>query len=301
MAAGAFGARSTGYPCHRAQLLQYRHLFSQALALLDAALEQEPDHLRALTWRAAVSMVMARYDAVRQDCGRLRDLGEKLLAAGCNAYLDATLGKARPAYETLRAALAGEPNARPTLRVWILTVLAEIARRLGDSAAAEAHFRAALAFDDSDQYVLVAYAELLTHQGRWEEVAALLRKWERSDVLVLSLARAERALGRTEARSRAATLRARFADAALRGDTTNAQDEALFRLEFEGDPKGALRLALLNWSIQKEPRDAELVLQAAVASREPAAAQPVLEWMAKTGIEDPRLKELAGALQQVKP
>ena len=124
---------------------------------------------------------------------------------------------------------------------------------------------------------------------------------DRSDVLVLSLARAERALGRPEAQARIAALRARFADAALRKDTSNAQDEAWFKLELDPDPKGALALAVLNWSMQKEPRDAELVLQAVVASGDRSAATAVLEWMATTGIEDPRLKELATALAQVKP
>jgi tetratricopeptide (TPR) repeat protein len=283
----------------RAQLLQYRHRFNEALVLLDVAIKQDPSHRRALAWRAAVSMVMARYESVREDCSRLRELGEKLQAAGCTAYLDATLGKARPSYDMLGAALASEADARPTLRLWTLTVLAEIARRLGDYKASEAHYRAALAMDESDQYVLAAYAELLGHQRRWEDVVSLLRKWERSDVQLLSLARAERALGRPEAKSRAAILRARFADAALRSDTTNIQDEAWFRLEFEADPKGALTLALQNWSVQKEPRDAELVLEAALARRDRAAAAPVLEWMAKTGIEDPRLNELAAQLAQV--
>jgi hypothetical protein len=283
----------------RAQLVQYRHQFTQALALLDAAVQQDPGHRRARAWRAAVNMVLARYDAVREDCGRLREEGEKLLAAGCTAYLDATLGKARQAYDMLRAALASEPEARPTLRFWTLTVLAEIARRGGDNAAAEAHYRAALALDDSDQYVLAALAELLGQQQRWGEIVSLLRKWDRSDVLALSLARAERALGRPEAEARVAALRARFADAALRSDTSNAQDEAWFRLELEPDPKAALALALTNWSMQKEPRDAELVLQASLANRDRAAARPVLDWMAGTGIEDPRLKELAAALSRV--
>ena len=284
----------------RAQLLQYRHQFQPALALFDAALAQDPNHRRALGWRAAVNMVTARYDAVREDCRRLRELGEALQATGCAAYLDATLGKARSSYDALNSALSSEPNVRPTLRLWTLTVLAEIARRLGDYAASERHYRAALALDDSDQYVLAAYTELLTHQRRWDEVVSLLRKWERSDVLLLSLTRAERALGKPEAQARAAVLRARFADAALRSDSTNVQDEAWFRLEFESDPKGALALALQNWSVQKEPRDAELVLEAALASRDPGAAAPVLEWMAKTGIEDPQLKELASRLAQVK-
>jgi Tfp pilus assembly protein PilF len=243
-------------------------------------------------------MVMARYDAVRPDCMRLHELKEVLLATGCMAYLDATLGKARAAYESLAARLKAEPGARPTLKAWTLTVLAEIARRMGDAAKAEAHYREALKLDDSDQYLLAAYAELLTHQRRWHDIVALLRRWERSDVLLLQLARAERAIGSPEAQTHAATLKARFADAALRGDDFNAQDEAWFRLEFQSDAKGALALALKNWAIQKEPRDAEIVLEAALAARDPSSATPVLEWMARTNVEDPRLAELASQLKK---
>ncbi len=284
----------------RAQLAQYRHEFSEALKLFDLAIALDPNNVRALSWRAAVNMVVARYDAVRPDCLRLREVGEELLATGCTAYLDATLGKARSAFDELAAAVKAAPEARPTLKLWTLTVLAEIARRLGVMSTAEAHYRAALRIDDSDQYLLAAYAEFLAHQRRWGDIVVLLRRWERSDVLLLLLARAERALGSPEALPHAASLRARFADAAMRGDNVNAQDEAWFRLEFEGDPKRALSLALQNWSVQKEPRDAEIVLEAALAARDPPSAAPVLEWMARTGLEDPRLAQLAKSLEQVR-
>ena len=284
----------------RAQLAQYRHQFNEALTLFDSAIALDPKNARAFAWRAAVNMVIARYDAVRPDCMRLRELGEALLATGCTAYLDATLGQARSAHDALAAGVQAEPEARPTLKLWTLTVLAEIARRLGDVKGAEAHYRAALRIDDSDQYVLAAYAELLAHQRRWNDIVALLRRWERSDVLLLLLARAERALGSPAAHAHASSLRARFADAALRGDAFNAQDEAWFRLEFEGDPKGALALALQNWSVQKEPRDAEIVLEAALAARDPSSAAPVLEWLARTGVEDPQLARLAESLRQIR-
>lgn len=283
----------------QAQLAQYRHEFVTALKLLNGALALDPRNVRALAWRAAVNMVVAHYDAVRPDCARLQELGEELLATGCAAYLDATLGKARAAYSALAARLYAEPGARPTLKLWTLTVLAEIARRMGDGAAAEAHYREALRLDQSDQYLLAAYAELLTHQRRWHDVVNLLRRWERSDVLLLQLARAERAIGSPEAAAHAAILRARFADAAMRGDGFNAQDEAWFRLEFDREPQKALALALQNWAIQKEPRDAEIVLEAALALRDRSAATPVLEWMARTRLEDPRLEELTTTLRKI--
>ena len=54
----------------------------------------------------------------------------------------------------------------------------------------------------------------------------------------------------------------------------------------------ALGLALANWNIQKEPSDARLVLQAAVAADDPAAAAGVLAFLEKTGLADMRLKPL---------
>jgi len=52
-------------------------------------------------------------------------------------------------------------------------------------------------------------------------------------------------------------------------------------------------LASRNFALQKEPRDARILLEAALASSEPAAARPALDWMAATGIEDPALARLA--------
>ena len=75
----------------RAQLLQYRHHFHDALALLDAALAQDAGHVRALAWRAAVNMVLGRYDAVPSDCSRIRERGEGLLALRLAAHLGSAL------------------------------------------------------------------------------------------------------------------------------------------------------------------------------------------------------------------
>ena len=70
------------------------------------------------------------------------------------------------------------------------------------------------------------------------------------------------------------------------------KEEAHFELEVRGDAVTALGLALANWNIQKEPSDARLVLQAAVAADDPAAAAGVLAFLEKTGLADMRLKPL---------
>ena len=108
---------------------------------------------------------------------------------------------------------------------------------------------------------------------------------------------AERILKLPTAAARTATLAARYSAAQLRGDTVHQQEEARFALAVENNPPKALDLALKNWVVQREPRDARIVLEAALAARQPAAAQPVVSWMAESGIEDRTLLALAQQLK----
>src|SRR6266480_2648592 len=64
-----------------------------------------------------------------------------------------------------------------------------------------------------------------------------------------------------------------------------------------------LRLALAkeNWTLQREPRDARILLEAALAANDPKAAQPALYWLARTGYQDPYLRRLAARLENSRP
>ena len=173
-----------------------------------------------------------------------------------------------------------------------------VQRLLDDARAAQAHYRAALALDQADQYLLAAYAEFLLDERRFAAAAALLRGWERSDTLLLLIARAAKALGSPETPRLAKTLQARYADSALRGGARlHAQDEARFRLEFLGDAEGALAIASQNWAEQREAADARILLEAALAAKAPQAARPVLDWLSASGFEDARLARLAADLK----
>jgi hypothetical protein len=56
-------------------------------------------------------------------------------------------------------------------------------------------------------------------------------------------------------------------------------------------------MALRNWQVQRAPWDARVVLEAALASKEPQAAVPVLEFLQKTQLEDPILEPLERELR----
>lgn len=285
----------------RAQLAQYRHQFARAIALLEQALSGQPEDPEALAWSAAVRMVQADYAGAQRYCERLARVASELLGTGCLAHVAAATGKLRSAYALLLAASARHPGARATLKLWSYTLLADMAQRLDDAGAADSHYRAAIALGETDQYLLAAYAEFLLDERRPAEAEALLRHWERSDVLLLLRARALKALGRPEAAVLAGKLEARYAADAQRGERLHAQDEARFRLEFLADAKGALAIAAQNWTDQREAADARILMEAALAAGEPQVAQPALDWLAASGYEDPRLARLAAQLRSMKP
>ena len=279
----------------RGLLLQYRHDFDPALAEFGAALAKDPEHFGAHAWRAAIFMVRANYPAAAAECAALPADPDDLYVIGCAAYVDATTGHTRAAYARLSDALRAQPDAEPQIRLWVLTRLAEMAWRLGDTQVAEARFREALNLSIEDNFLLAAYGDFLLAQDRPKEVIALLKSWERSDTLLLRLALAEKRLGMREAAAHIQALGERFAAAALRGERLHMGEEARYLLDLKGEPKKALAVGLDNWKEQREPRDALVVLEAAKAAGDMQAAAPVLQWLQETGFENTEMQRLAAA------
>ena len=81
-----------------------------------------------------------------------------------------------------------------------------------------------------------------------------------------------------------------------RGDTVHQREQARFALFLQQDIAAAVQLAQQNWAIQKEVPDMRIVLEAALAARNYAAAQPVLAWIAAHGVEDVALQRLVRQL-----
>jgi hypothetical protein len=168
---------------------------------------------------------------------------------------------------------------------------------MGDRAQAERHYKLALAQGVTDQFLLAAYADFMLDGGRGAEVLVMLKDWTRSDVLLLRLALAAKATGSPALAEHAAAMKARFDAATLRGDKLHQQEEARFLLHVLNKPREALAVARENWqSEQREPRDARILLEAAIANADAAAAAPALQWLERSGHEDALLRQLASRL-----
>jgi predicted Zn-dependent protease len=284
----------------RAIVLQYEHRFDEALADLSAATRAEPDDALAWSWATAIHLVRGNLDGARQSCERLADVAPDLVGVACRAQIAALTGRADAAAASLRDALRAHADADPALRLWVLTRLAETEERRGDAGAAERAYRDALALQRADVYLQAAYADFLLDRGRAAEVLALLKDQTRADVLLLRLAIAAKATHDPKRDAHARELAARFDAARARGDVSHQKEESRFALAVLGDSARALQLALANYRQQKEVADARIVLEAAVAARQRAPAEGVLQWMAASGVQSPALRALAAQLEALR-
>lgn len=281
----------------RAIILQFDHQFDAARADLGAAVKSEPANGEAWAWSAAIDMVQARYPEARAACQQLTRHASPLIGTACMAYVDSITGDATAAAESIRLALRDNPRASAGELLWALTRLAEIEDRRGDFSRAEEAYRRALGLQLDDGYLLAAYADFLLDRGRPAEVLVLLKNSTRSDVLLLRLALAAKALNAPTLAGWERDLASRFDAARLRGDKLHQKEEARFALGVQGDAPKALALARENYALQREPADARVLLEAALAAGQPAAAEPALHWMAASGIESAALSTLARKLK----
>ncbi len=286
----------------RATLRQAQHDFQGALRDLSRLLERTPRNAQAWLIRATVLQVIGQPDEAVRSCLPLTRLASELVAATCLSGASSLRGEAEASYRRLLdVARRDLSSASEAEQVWVLTTLAGIAVRLGHDAAAEEHFRAARTVRADDAFLLGSYADFLLDRGRAREVPDLLRDGASVDGILLRLALADRALGSPHLATRVSALRARFEASRRRGDRTHVQLLARFTLAFADAPREALALALENWAVHREPPDARLVLEAALAAGDSAAARPVVDWIAQTRLEDVRLAPLLRRLAASTP
>lgn len=276
----------------RGILKQFRHGFTGALTDFSAALARDPTYARAHAWRGAVFLVQAETDQAFRECEALKRLDRTALAGACEGLALAYSGRLGEGARALAQAHAA--SLATGQQQWLRTRQAEVAAWQGQTAQAEAFYRQALALGIDDVYLRAAWADFLLDTGRPDAVLQALAGQEAADGLLLRLAEAGTLLKRPEAGRWTQTLQDRFAAARGRGDTTHRAEEARFELRVRGNAAVALRLAQENYAVQREPRDARILLESAVAAGDRNAAKAAIDWLQRSGFEDRRLRELAG-------
>ena len=279
-----------------ATVLQSSHRFDESLRLLDRALAADPRNGQAWLTKATILQVQGKFTDARSACASLIRTAGQVIAASCITGVNSLSGRLEESYRSLSTlSTASAAALTPELRGWVEGQLGEMAVRLADSKAAEAHLLAALRATPGDVYLKAAYADLLLGQRRNREVIELLAENEQQDVLLLRLAIAGTRAQQSRGKRWADEFEARFKAAQRGGDTSHLREYARFLLDVRGDAAKALEIARANWRVQREPADVQIYIRAAQAVKSPAAAAEVDAWIRDTGFEDRTLPKQPGA------
>lgn len=281
----------------RATVLQNRHFFQQSRSVLAALLKRNPRNLQAWLTLATVEMVQADYAAANDACVQVAQIGGDFMGTLCTAQLRSLTGHARQAYALLALIEQPGPIAPPAIKGYVEGLLADTAARLGKDRAADRHFQAALQWTPGDNFVLADYADFLLDRHEPAAVERLLAGYEASDTSLLRIVFAECALHDARASHDTAEMQARFVAMDRRGSYLYQREHAEFVLYVMHDPGRALRLAEQNWTVQRAPKDVRIFLEAALAAREPQAAQPVLAVLARSHLQDPAIARLTAQIE----
>ena len=280
----------------QATILQYRHQFSDSRDLLRKTLALDPRNPQAWLTLATLDMVQGDYQGAAKDCVQVTGNAGLELGLACSANLRSYTGQARQSL-TLLAQVEGAGEKVPlSYQAWVQGLMAESAERLGDWPLAENHYRRALKLLPQDNFLLVAYADFLLDHARPSEVLPLLADHTQSDTAFLRLALAHSAMHSNDTARYIWIMAARFEALTLRGSDFFGREQARFALELQHDPQSALEIARRNWQAQREPWDSRLLLEAALAAKQPEAASEVLRFLQKSRLEDPVIEPLTREL-----
>jgi tetratricopeptide (TPR) repeat protein len=270
-----------------ATVQQSRHEFAPALATLELALAVRPDDPQASLTKATILRVLGRYPEATLACDRFARSVDPPLAALCSQSVLGLDGHLEAAYAALlQISTQGWLN---TEKSWLYSELGEMAARLGADDDARRWFQRDLDLMPTDVYVRTAFADLLLRQGHDVEALELLRGTESFEPLLLRIAIAQQRLHDPALPQSSARLRAAFSAELQRGEAVHRREQARFLLEVEHQPLPALEAAQENWKVQREPEDILVLVAAARAAGKPAAAEPALDFVRRTGLTDARL------------
>lgn len=280
----------------RATILQSSHQFSAALVDLNLVLRKDRNNPQAWLTRATIQQVTGSYLEAKNSCMHLYSLAPEIVTLTCLNNVASLNGEADKSSAALADIYKKTLHIEPSIKIWVLTLLAEISARRGDAIAAQSWYKIALAVDTPDSYLLGSYADFLLDQHRADDVISLLKEKTRVDALLLRYTIALQRQKSSLAQDQVNVLEQRFNAAIMREDNIHQREHARFELQVKNHPAAALILAQKNWAVQKETADLRIYLEAAVASNNRAAALPALIWLKSSKLEDKTVQSLVEKL-----
>ncbi len=266
---------------------QYQHDFPGALKLLDQALERDPGDVNARLTRATIQTVEGRFTTAEAECRALNAAPGVAFLCQATALL---MTAEAPALEQRLTLILQQPGLMdPGLQPWAIGLLGELAQLNNENPKARDYFQQVLAASPKSLRDRLILADLMLQDGLADQVAPLLKDAPATDGVLIRRVLAAMSLN-TDSTTDREDLAKRFQLNLDLGLTAHAREEARYFLEIARDPALALHRAQVNWAMQHEFEDAQLLIAAAMAAGQPAAAQPVLDWAADQKVTAPALQ-----------
>lgn len=273
------------------------HEFEAGLQDINAAIAREPARPEFWSWRFALHLLQADMAAASKDCEEIERLFGRSEAEVYRAVLLYRTGQPQPAIAVLRSKIAAADFQSPSSQQWLGFHLGEALRVAGQSEQAAALWDKLLKAHPKSHTLRLALTELLNAQGRFAQAKAVIGSPPLSDALLMQALLASRGLKDGQEQRLDALLQERYAAQALRQEALIERPRLIYLIGYGKDLAAGLALSVENWKLQKEPPDAVLFAQAALALDQPRAAEPVLAWAKATAYTEPALARLIQQIQ----
>jgi Tfp pilus assembly protein PilF len=285
----------------RGLIQQGFHDFKAGLADIDRAIALEPRRAEFWSWRFALHLLLADMASARQDTEEMARLFGKEEADVYRAVLLCRTGQPLPAVQMLMQAIRSPSYQDGSSQDWIGFHLGEAHRLAGQPAQAMAVWGERLKASPQSHLLRLSLAELLNQQGQYRQAKAVAMKQadmaSLTDALLMQTLLASRGLKDADEARLASQMDARLRAQALRQEALIERPKLIYQIAYGQDLAAGLALSIENWQLQKEPPDAVLFAQAALALGQAQAASSVVEWAEKSGYSDPQLAPLLRQLR----
>jgi tetratricopeptide (TPR) repeat protein len=273
------------------------HDFGAGLQDIDKAIALEPNHPEFWSWRFALHLLLGDLRAARQDCDDMARLFGATQASVYRAVLLYRSGHAQAAIESLKTLIDAANFQDSASQDWLGFHLGEAYRVAGQTEQAVNVWEKRLKANGQSHFLQLSLAEVFNQQGKYRQARETAGKEPYSDALLMQALLASRGLQDGDEKRLAGIFEARIKSQALRKESLIERPQLLYLIEYGKDLQAGLDLSIANWELQKEPPDAVLFVQAALALKQNNAAAPVVDWAAQTGYTDPQLTPLIRQLK----
>jgi tetratricopeptide (TPR) repeat protein len=277
------------------------HEFSAGLHDIDLAIAQNPHKTEYWSWRFVLNLLQSNMAAAEKDCQNIETYAGKLEAQQHRAVLYYRTGRAKLALQIFKDLQQG-PDFPKINSEWFQFHWGEAYRVAGQPTQALSVWRQQLHATPASHLIRLSLAELLNQQALFAEAYQITAVDNPTDALLVQQLLASKGLQSKRTPQLAKLMATRLATQALRNESLIERPKMAYLIDYGADPQAGLQLAVENWKTQQEPRDAVLLVKAALLTKQTQAAAPVLAWAQQTQYTDPELSALLATLNpQISP